>query len=158
MPAGCGRSCWLTRPEGTRYPTVEIRVGRCLHRQSGRRGHRGLGPRFGSTAAEAWASGQSAVPVRNELLRAATWRAARWGTERDLVDVGTAGLRPAWDLIDGLVEWITPSLEHVGDRDLVAAGLAAIRRRGTGAALQRESHAANGFTGLADAVTVRPSA
>ena len=61
---------------------------------------------------------------------------------------------PAWDLIGRLVDWVTPSLERYGDSERVAAGLAEIRGRGTGARAQREAYASNGFAGVADTVTV----
>lgn len=68
-----------------------------------------------------------------------TWRAARFGTEENLVDVGTAQAIPAWNVIDRLIDSISRSLQQTGDTDLVRSGLDRIRRRGTGARLQRNA-------------------
>jgi glutamate---cysteine ligase / carboxylate-amine ligase len=137
-----------------RYPTVEIRVADVCVDPHDAVVIAALARALVSTAAQEWADGRHVVPVRSELLRAATWRAARWGVEEDLVEVRTAEVLPAWDLIGRLVDWVTPSLERYGDSERVAAGLAEIQRRGTGARVQRRAYAANGFVGVADAVTV----
>jgi carboxylate-amine ligase len=98
-------------------------------------------------------------PIRGELLRAAAWRAARWGVEERLVDAHTARLVPAWELVDRLVENVGEALREAGDDNVVAEGLARIRDRGTGARRQREAYAAGGIAGLVDALaelTVTP--
>jgi carboxylate-amine ligase len=82
--------------------------------------------------------------VRSELLRAAAWRAARWGLQGDLVDPVSAEPVPAWTLLDALLDRVAGALDDAGDSRLVEAGLAAIRGRGTGAELQRRAYKASG--------------
>ena len=137
-----------------RYPTVEIRVADVCVDPQDAVVIAALARGLVSTVAQEWTAGCRVAPIRSELLRAATWRAARWGVEEGLVEAHSAEVVPAWELIGHLVDWVTPSLERYGDSERVAAGLAEIRRRGTGARAQREAYASNGFTGVADAVTV----
>ncbi len=139
-----------------RYPTVEIRVADvCVHPEDAVV-IAALARALVATVALEWAGDRPVVPLRSELLRAATWRAARWGVDQDLVEVRTAEVVPAWDLVDRLVDWVAPSLERYEDSERVATGLTEIHRRGTGARTQREAYVANGFDGVADAVTVLP--
>ncbi|MDQ4091986.1 MAG: carboxylate--amine ligase/circularly permuted type 2 ATP-grasp protein, partial [Actinomycetota bacterium] len=78
--------------------------------------------------------------TRPELLRAATWRAARSGLEGDLVDLaGPSGpaLVPPSRLVEGLVTELRPELETSGDwkqvlelsQRALAAGSSAARQR-----------------------------
>ena len=137
-----------------RYPTVEIRVADVCVESGDAVVIAALARAMVDAAAAEQAAGAASPVTRSELLRAATWRAARVGVEEDLVDVRTAGLVAAWDLVGEVVEWAGPALARNGDGDRVAAGLARIRDRGTGARIQRDAHAAGGLVGLADAVTV----
>jgi carboxylate-amine ligase len=82
-----------------------------------------------------------AVPAREqvpvELLRAATWTAARNGLDGDLVDPRSGRARPAADVVRGLVDHTRPALVELGDADLVEDGVRRVLARGTGAARQR---------------------
>lgn len=88
-----------------------------------------------------------------ELLRAAYWRAARDGLHGQAVDPATGRLRPARDVVDTLVEHITPALDAGGDlaavtralRRLYAVGDGASRQR---AALERRNSATDVVDGL----------
>jgi carboxylate-amine ligase len=84
--------------------------------------------------------GKPFPPTRHELLRAATWRAARSGLEGDLVDlVHPAGptLVPPSALIERLLSELRPELEESGDSKQVhelsqralAVGSSAARQR-----------------------------
>jgi len=79
---------------------------------------------------------------RAELLRAAHWRAARYGMSGELVLAGR--LVPAWAAADALVDSTAAALEAAGDLDRVEQALAELRRRGTGAERQRAAVAAAG--------------
>jgi glutamate---cysteine ligase / carboxylate-amine ligase len=138
-----------------RYPTVEIRVADVCLEVDDAITIAAVARALVSSAATDWAADVPVRPIRTELLRAATWRAARWGTEQNLVDVDTAQAVPAWDLIDGVHELVAPALTAVGDDRLVRDGLARIKGRGTGSRFQREAFAANGAAGLIDAVAKR---
>jgi carboxylate-amine ligase len=78
--------------------------------------------------------------VRSELLRVASWRAGRSGLGADLVHPATGRPAPAAEVLRALLEHVRPALAEAGDEDRVAAGLAALLRRGTGADLQRRVH------------------
>ena len=76
-------------------------------------------------------------PIRHELLRAATWRAARSGLEGDLVDLdGPRLISPAL-LITQLVDALRPQLEAAGDREQVTELAQDLLARGSAAARQR---------------------
>lgn len=75
--------------------------------------------------------------VRPELLRAAHWRAARYGLDGELIDVAAQRSVPAPDLIESLLTFTRPALEAFGDWDEVSALVRRTLRRGNGAARQR---------------------
>lgn len=81
---------------------------------------------------------------RHELLRAASWRAARSGLEGDLVDlVGPSLVAPAI-LIGQLVDHLRPHLEAAGDWEQVLELSQATLARGSGAATQRRAFGRRG--------------
>ncbi|MBV9850678.1 MAG: carboxylate-amine ligase [Armatimonadetes bacterium] len=90
------------------------------------------------------------TPARPELVRAAHWRAARYGLEGELIDVAAARSVPAPDLVRALLHFIRPALEAGGDWDEVSALTEQTLRRGNGAMRQREVFARQGR--LADVV------
>jgi glutamate---cysteine ligase / carboxylate-amine ligase len=123
-----------------RYPTVEIRVADvCTDVDDGLLVAalcRGLV----DTAAH-----QEAPPdVRSDLLRAAYWRAARYGTDGDLVHPVSGDLAPAAEVISTLVREVEPALDAAGDLDLVVAGVERIATAGTGARRQRQAFETGG--------------
>lgn len=87
------------------------------------------------------AEGRPFPQTRHELLRAATWRAARSGLEGDLVDLASPSgpaLVPPSLLVERLISVLRPALEASGDweqvqelsqRALVAGSSAARQRR-----------------------------
>ena len=116
------------------YPTVEIRVCDVMPTVDEAVTLAGLCRALVSTCAV----GDPAPAIRPELLRAAFWRAARWGMTDDLVDLrGEPRLVPAWALVEQLLECVGDALDAAGDSDRISAGLARIRAEGTGAARQR---------------------
>ena len=76
-------------------------------------------------------------PVRPELLRAAHWRASRYGLEGELVDVDEERLVPAGDAVRKLLDFARPALEEFGDWDEVFGTVRETLRRGNGAMRQR---------------------
>jgi glutamate---cysteine ligase / carboxylate-amine ligase len=96
------------------------------------------------------------VGVPGGFLREVSSPAARFGVDGDLLDVVSTRLVPAFDLIADLVDLVTPALEDTGDAERVRRGLDLIRRRGTGARLQRDLVAAGGsLDDVVDAVVAR---
>jgi carboxylate-amine ligase len=124
-----------------RYPTVEVRVADVCPYAQDASTIAALARALVSTAAEQARDGVVTPPVRTEVLRAASWRAARYGVTGDLVNARIARPMPAWDLIAELVARLAPALKATGDDELVAAGLAEIQSRGTGSTLQRNAYA-----------------
>jgi glutamate---cysteine ligase / carboxylate-amine ligase len=82
--------------------------------------------------------------VTTEVLRLASWRAARSGLTGDLVHPLTGRPAPASEVVSTLLEHVRPALADAGDEQRVEDGLTAVLRRGTGADLQRRVHRETG--------------
>jgi carboxylate-amine ligase len=93
------------------------------------------------TAADDWPEG---LPVwRAEELRAARWRASRYGLAGHLLDPVTHALRPAREVLTRLVELISGRLDGNGDTERVVAGVDRVLG-GTGATRQRAAYERTG--------------
>ena len=134
------------------YPTVEIRVADVCAHVDDAGVVAALARALVATAADDWAAGRPASTARTELLRGASWRAARWGMTGDLLGIADATPVPAWTMIDRFLEHVGPALDAAGDTEQVVLGLTEIRRRGTGAGLQRAAFGRDGLIALVDAV------
>ena len=84
------------------------------------------------------------VPVRPELLRAAEWRAARYGLEENLIDVHAGQTVPAHDLVQQLLEYVRPSLEEAEEWDEISHLLNETLQRGNGTTRQRAAYQKRG--------------
>lgn len=82
--------------------------------------------------------------ARPELLRAAKWRAARYGLDADLIDTETGRAVPARELIEKFLAHLRPSLEADGEWDEVSSLVHESVERGTGASRQRAAYAREG--------------
>jgi carboxylate-amine ligase len=82
--------------------------------------------------------------VRPELLRAAKWRAARYGLDADLIDVEAERALPARQMVEKLLTFLRPSLEEQNDWDEVSTLVRETLERGNGATRQREVYARSG--------------
>jgi carboxylate-amine ligase len=131
---------WYARPSAT-FPTVEVRAADVC-------------PAVGDTVliaalvralVEAARDAPAAPVVPDELLRAAHWNAAHTGMAGTLLDPLSGRARPAWRAGDELLAHIGPALGRLGDRGVVDAELARIRRDGTGADRQRRLLAGGGI-------------
>jgi carboxylate-amine ligase len=118
------------------YPTVEIRVAdTCTDVDDGV-----LVAALARALVETLAPGGApADPPRSDLLRAAWWRAARYGLSGHLVHPVTWDLVPAVEALNALVEAVGPALAEAGDTTLVAEGLARLATNGNGARRQRQA-------------------
>jgi YbdK family carboxylate-amine ligase len=96
------------------------------------------------TAVREWRAGRPPPPVRADVLRLASWRAARYGLEGDLVHPGTGRPAPASGVLADLVDRVRPALADLGDLELVSELLAALLARGSGASAQREIYRRTG--------------
>jgi carboxylate-amine ligase len=80
---------------------------------------------------------------RPEPLRAASWRAARFGLDAALVDVRRR-TAPAAGVVEGLLGFVRPALEDLGKWDDVEALVRQTLARGNDARRQREAFARSG--------------
>jgi glutamate---cysteine ligase / carboxylate-amine ligase len=119
-------------------PTVEIRAADVCRTVDGTILLAALGRALVETAVEEWRQGHPPHPARTELLRVASWRAARSGLSEDLVDVyRSAKPRPASEVVASLLDHVRPVLERQGEWDEVIRLAADALDDGTGADRQR---------------------
>ncbi|MCM0675881.1 glutamate--cysteine ligase [Micromonospora phytophila] len=138
-----GMLYWYARLSA-KYPTVEIRIGDVCPSVDDTVLVAALVRALVATAMDDIANGRPAIRTDHHLLVAAHWRAAHDGLEGDGVDLTDGELRPAWELLDQLVERLRPALERHGDLGEVTDLLGGLRRHGTGAARQRAVFARTG--------------
>ena len=119
------------------YPTLEVRVADVALDVDDAVLVAALAAALVETGARQWRDHEPPLPVRTELIRLATWRAARSGLEGELVDVVERRPVPAHELLARLVEHVRPALEDAGRLDDVRVLLEQVQGRGTGAARQR---------------------
>jgi carboxylate-amine ligase len=138
---------WYARPS-VACPTVEIRVGDVCSTAAEAVLIAGIIRALVATLLDETLAGVPATLVRDCLLSAAHWRAAHDGLDESLVDLRTGRKRPAWDLVDELLDKIMPALVRHGDGDLVTDQLATLRTVGNGAARQRELLSRDGIPSM----------
>ncbi|WP_172892410.1 carboxylate-amine ligase [Micromonospora coxensis] len=138
-----GMLYWYARLSA-KYPTVELRIGDVCPSVDDAVLVAALVRALVATALTDIAEGRPAVNTDHHLLVAAHWRAAHDGLEGDGVDLTNGELRPAWELLDRLVDRVRPALEEHGDLAEVTDLLGGLRRHGTGAARQRAVFARTG--------------
>jgi carboxylate-amine ligase len=135
------------------YPTLEIRVAdTCTDVDDAV-----LVAALARALVETLASGVPAEAApRSDLLRAAWWRAARYGMTGALVHPVSWELVPASEAVRALAESVGPALEGVGDGALVEEGLGRIATNGTGARRQRQAFERTGeLRGVVDDLVAR---
>jgi carboxylate-amine ligase len=137
------RLYWDVRPSA-RFPTLEFRITDVCLTVDEAVLVAGLVRGLVAAALAATDAGQPAPRVRPELLRAATWRAARYGPDRTLVDVIGQQAAPARQLIDRLLDFAGPGLRSHGDEEEVRGLVQRVLEGGTGAARQRRALARQG--------------
>ncbi|WP_433201210.1 carboxylate-amine ligase [Dactylosporangium sp. CS-047395] len=129
---------WWARPS-SRYPTVEVRVADVCPTAAETVVVAGLVRALIATAITDIAAGREALRPPEHLLRAAHWNAAHAGMGGTLIDLRTHEARPAWDLVEDLIELVGAALDRHGDRVRVVLGLGHLREHGTGAERQRRN-------------------
>lgn len=82
--------------------------------------------------------------ARPEMLRAAKWRAARYGLDADLIDTQEERAVPAPELIEKLLNFLRPVLEERAEWDEIHSLVRETLARGTGASRQRAAFARAG--------------
>jgi glutamate---cysteine ligase / carboxylate-amine ligase len=127
---------WLARPSG-RFPTVEFRVADTALTVDHAVLQALLSRALVRRALDDLARGREAAPLSPQVAAAAVWTAARHGLTGSLVDALDETRRPAWTLVEALLEHVHPALEENGDLAEVQVLVAALRADGTGSAQQR---------------------
>jgi carboxylate-amine ligase len=109
------------------------------------------------TAAGDWPD--DALPAwRCEELRAARWRAARYGLSNQLLDPASHDPRPARDVVGALVDLVGARLDAAGDTERVRSGVERVLGA-TGATRQRAAFERTGsIEGVVDDVLARTAA
>ncbi|MFJ7905193.1 glutamate--cysteine ligase [Streptomyces sp. NPDC096198] len=119
------------------YPTVEIRVADVCLRPDTAVLIAALTRGLVETAVRHWQAGRAPLDHSAPLLRLATWQAARFGLDEDLLDPVTMRPRPASAVVRSLLDHIGDALTDSGDAADVDEAVAGLIRRGNGAKEQR---------------------
>jgi carboxylate-amine ligase len=130
------RIYWDVRPSA-RFPTLEFRVTDVCLTVDESIMVAGLMRSLVRACHDQARAGESVARVRPELIRAATWRAARHGLDADLVDVLAREAVPARLMVDRLLAFLGPALRDFGDWEEVSTLVKRTFACGTGAARQR---------------------
>jgi glutamate---cysteine ligase / carboxylate-amine ligase len=88
--------------------------------------------------------GEVDAPWRSDLLRAATWRASKFGLADQLVHPVERQLAPAREVLEAMIDLVRPALEDASDLDVVEDLVHRLFSRGTGAVRQRRVYEKHG--------------
>ena len=122
------------------YPTIEIRVADvCTEVEDAV-----LIASLARALVETAATESDSRAWRSDLLRAASWRAARYGLAGTLVNPHTWELAPARDVFEALRTHVEPALRDAGDWEWTGEAFDRLMSQGTGAARQRSAFEVSG--------------
>ena len=128
------------------HPTLEVRVADVCREPDDAVLVAALTRALVETAARAWAAGEPADPVRSEVLRLASWRAARSGLDGPLLDPRTWRPAPADEVVRALLEHVEEALGDAGERETVGELWTGLWHRRPGATHQRAAFEKGGDT------------
>lgn len=134
---------WDVRPS-ERYPTLEFRVTDVCMTVDEAVMVAGLVRALARTCYDATKADKPFPAARHELVRAAHWRAARYGLDTELIDVSEQCAIPARELVEKFLAFVRPSLEEYGDWDEIQALVRETMQQGNGATRQREVYKRTG--------------
>lgn len=123
-----------------RFPTIEFRVTDVCMRVDEAVMVAGLVRALVRTCYKQALRDEPFVAARPELVRAAHWRAARYGLDEDLMDISTLTSVPARELVEKFIAFVRPSLEEEGEWDEILSIVHETMQHGTGATRQREAY------------------
>jgi carboxylate-amine ligase len=126
---------WDVRPSEA-FPTIEIRINDVMTRVDDVVALAGIVRGLVASCDETTSSVDA---YRWELLRAATWRAARSGLSSTLLSPVDGRARRAKDAIGEMLDCIAPVLERRGELAEIRSLTGAILERGNGSARQRQA-------------------
>ena len=130
---------WDVRPSA-RFETLEFRVTDVCMTVDEAVMVAGLARALARTCYAQAVSDKEISHARPELLRAAKWRAARYGLDADLIDVQATRALPAAELVEKFLKHLRPSLEEHYEWEEVNALVRETLARGNGARRQREAY------------------
>ena len=143
---------WDVRPSA-RFETLEYRVTDVCLTIDEAVMIAGLVCALTRTAYAHYMRGEPLTQVRPEVLRAAKWRAARYGLDAELIDVTEGRAAPAAEVVEKLLTYLRPALEEDGNWEEVAALTRYTLARGNGATRQRQAYArAENFEAVVDLI------
>lgn len=132
------------------HPTIEVRIADAQLDPDSAVLAAGLVRALVETALRDAGAGRPPLPLPGELLDAAVWHAARDGLSGTLLDPRDGRMRPAADVVDGLLATIGPALRDAGDHERVHGLVDRVRRDGTGTERQRAAVRSGGRAALAE--------
>jgi carboxylate-amine ligase len=137
------------------HPTVEVRVADVCTDPADGVLVAALVRALVESGARSWSRGEEAAPWRAELLRAAHWRAARYGLSGTLLHPVERAPARAEDVLRDTVDHLAGVLDEHGDLDLVRDGVDRVLQ-GTGASRQRTAYERSGSVdGVVDDLVLR---
>ncbi len=130
---------WDVRPSA-RFETLEFRVTDVCLTVDEAVMMAGLARALARACYQEAMSEKQIIHARPELLRAAKWRAARYGLDADLIDVEAQRAVPAPELVEKLLSYLRPTLEEHDEWKEISALVRETLARGNGAKRQREAY------------------
>lgn len=128
-----GMVYWDVRPSA-KFPTVEVRVADVPATVGDTVLLAALVRGLVMTALDDIEHGRPVKPVSGHALTAAYWRAARDGLSGSALDlIDSHALVPAPQMLELMLDAVTPALQAVGDYETVRAELERVRADGNGA-------------------------
>ncbi len=134
-----------------RYPTVEFRMADVCASIDEAVMLAGLIRALAHTCYQDARFNQPFPAIRAELLKAAMWQSARYGLQGELIDFVTTEPIPAKALVESLLDYIRPTLEHYGDWEMVHKQVSQILSIGNSAQRQRQIYqVSNSYEAVVD--------
>jgi carboxylate-amine ligase len=137
------RIYWDVRPSA-RFETLELRVADVCTSLDDAVLVAGLAGALVRTGVRLAEAGRPPSALRPELMRAARWRAARYGLSADLIDPEARRSAPAAAVIAQLLDFVAVALDEWGEREHVTELTETVLAAGTSAQRQREVYARRG--------------
>jgi len=104
---------WSLRPH-LAFPTVEMRICDGQPELGEAQALAALVYSLTARIARAVDEGEPLPSYPHRLIEENLWRAIRHGMAGELIDLGTARVRPARSALEELIEWIAPAAEELG--------------------------------------------
>ncbi|MCW2868787.1 MAG: ybdK 2 [Streptomyces oryziradicis] len=150
-----GQLYWQARLS-ERYPTLEVRALDVQLRAGTAVMFAGIVRALVVTALRESGGAAPFVSPEQEIVHAAGWHAARHGLNDVLVDPHSGRPRPAREVVESLLEHLTPALDEAGDTVRVTSSVHRLLDQGTGAALQREAMSRGGLDSVVELIAPLP--